>query len=386
MKILIVKRHPPYNVFLPDIKNAFQNLNCIAEIVEPEPSETLIEKIISFKPDYLFCISFFVYLSKIGNILKIPVIHYELDKIMNVQLFESDCFGEYDILFSTYKDDIVEFKKAGLANGFYLPFCYNIKRHTISDCDYKFELSFVGSLLKQTNNDYKTYLDFLKNKVADIPDLLPFYERYIKLLENFLILQFNASKNNSYILPKIISESTKSIKDILELFSGNAKILINTLAKEAAYKHRKYILSNIPNLTVFGNNDWEEVNWKNIKYYGFVDQYTKVSEVFYRSKINLDITRIYQLDGFSDRIFNVLYSEGFLCTNKTEAILELFDDGKDLVTYSNLEELLDKIKYYLKNEDERKRIAYSGYQKVLKEHSFNNRLKFILDKVKKFHN
>ncbi len=45
--------------------------------------------------------------------------------------------------------------------------------------------------------------------------------------------------------------------------------------------------------------------------------------------------------------------------------------GEDFVFFESKNDLLQKIHYYLVHEDERIAIAESGYQKVLKNHSFD---------------
>ncbi len=49
--------------------------------------------------------------------------------------------------------------------------------------------------------------------------------------------------------------------------------------------------------------------------------------------------------------------------------------------YSFMDELLDKADYYLKNDDERKRIANNGYEKVKQEFNYKKQLSFIFEKV-----
>ena len=52
--------------------------------------------------------------------------------------------------------------------------------------------------------------------------------------------------------------------------------------------------------------------------------------------------------------------------------------GIHFVSYNNEEELKDKIKYYLENEQERALIAKQGYEYVLKYHTSKERAKYLL--------
>jgi glycosyltransferase involved in cell wall biosynthesis len=73
------------------------------------------------------------------------------------------------------------------------------------------------------------------------------------------------------------------------------------------------------------------------------------------------------VDDINMRVFEALCSGSLLVTNdlSTNAQAELFQDGKHLVTYSGDEELLDKIRFYLRHDASRERIARAGRQEVL---------------------
>jgi len=64
--------------------------------------------------------------------------------------------------------------------------------------------------------------------------------------------------------------------------------------------------------------------------------------------------------------------------------LELFEPDEDIVLYYSYEDLLDKVDFYLKNETERKRIALNGYQKVITNHTYLQRVETILDIVSEY--
>lgn len=78
------------------------------------------------------------------------------------------------------------------------------------------------------------------------------------------------------------------------------------------------------------------------------------------------------------RVFEVMGTGSFLLTNWIPTIEEHFEDGKDLVLYRSLDEMVDKAKYYLAHDEERERIAQAGYEKVMKHHTIQNRVDVIL--------
>lgn len=73
----------------------------------------------------------------------------------------------------------------------------------------------------------------------------------------------------------------------------------------------------------------------------------------------------------SDRMFRIMGS-GALCLTHRYAGLHLdFESGREVVAWDSFEHMKEQIDYYLTNEEERKRIAAAGQQKVSKTHTFD---------------
>jgi 2-polyprenyl-3-methyl-5-hydroxy-6-metoxy-1,4-benzoquinol methylase len=91
------------------------------------------------------------------------------------------------------------------------------------------------------------------------------------------------------------------------------------------------------------------------------------------------------VDDINMRVFEALCSGSLLVTNDLAANGqdELFQDAKHLVTYGGDEELLDKIRFYLKNEASREQIAAAGRQEVLEKHTYRHRMERVLDSVRR---
>jgi len=90
---------------------------------------------------------------------------------------------------------------------------------------------------------------------------------------------------------------------------------------------------------------------------------SKHAEEVSRTRINLNICTA---DGASDRVYKILAAKGFLLTDDWEGREEAFTDGKDLVIYKDIDDLNEKITYYLENPEEAAKIAESGYDCVQK--------------------
>lgn len=105
-----------------------------------------------------------------------------------------------------------------------------------------------------------------------------------------------------------------------------------------------------------------------------------MSRIFASSKIVLNVSRIGEVNA---RVFETLGCGSFLLTEYSEEIHDYFDVGKDLVTYrgGDLRELSELVDYYSENEEERERIAESGYRKCISKHTVYHRARFLLEEI-----
>ena len=70
-----------------------------------------------------------------------------------------------------------------------------------------------------------------------------------------------------------------------------------------------------------------------------------------------------------------------LITDWKEDLHELFEPGKEVVTYRSPEECVELVRYYLEHDDEREAIARAGQARTISEHTYENRIRQLLDIV-----
>ena len=87
-------------------------------------------------------------------------------------------------------------------------------------------------------------------------------------------------------------------------------------------------------------------------------------------------------DDINYRTFETTGCGTFLITNYTPGLEKLFDIGKEIVVYNDLNDLDNKVKYYLENEEEREKIANAGYERSKKDHTYFERAKMLIDIIK----
>jgi spore maturation protein CgeB len=140
---------------------------------------------------------------------------------------------------------------------------------------------------------------------------------------------------------------------------GERQSFIDTLKKEGI------------NIATFGQG-WENGNR--------VSQ-ADLMGIYNQSKISLNISFTSEGDKIQikGRDFEAPGCGSLLLTKDTEEIAEYFVPGEEIITYRDAKDAAEKIKYYLKNEDEREKIAKKGYEWVMKEHTIEKRLSKIFE-------
>ncbi len=85
-------------------------------------------------------------------------------------------------------------------------------------------------------------------------------------------------------------------------------------------------------------------------------------------------------DTYTRRCFEIPAAKTMMIAPYTEDIAAMYNADEEAVFYSNKEEFVNKICYYLEHADEREKIAEAGYRRLLKDkHEVTDRAKFVLD-------
>ena len=100
-----------------------------------------------------------------------------------------------------------------------------------------------------------------------------------------------------------------------------------------------------------------------------------------KAKINLNITLRSIESGIPQRVIDIMTAGGFVLTNYQEEVSELFDEDKEIVTFSCLDEYRDKAHYYIAHEEERAAIAAAGLKKVREEYNITKLVEKMLTQV-----
>ena len=82
------------------------------------------------------------------------------------------------------------------------------------------------------------------------------------------------------------------------------------------------------------------------------------------------------------RNFEVPGSGGFILTGRAENLGDYYELGKEVVCFDDVDDLIEKARYYLRHEDERLAIAEAGHQRTLREHTYAHRFTEIFERLR----
>jgi len=116
---------------------------------------------------------------------------------------------------------------------------------------------------------------------------------------------------------------------------------------------------------------------------------TQFAQFANRSAVVLFLDRQFSTSGGREeaatpgpRFFEVALAGGFqLVDRQIPGISHYLREGKDYAAFSSPEECVEKIRYYLSNDKERRKIAHSAQERVQNQHTYTHRVRSILEQL-----
>lgn len=137
------------------------------------------------------------------------------------------------------------------------------------------------------------------------------------------------------------------------------------------------------NTKVWGNPPplWMPKSSLNNMYQGYGIYNKEKAFIFNKSKIIVNNLLYSEVEGVNARCFEVAAARGFQLIDFKPSLEELFSIDKEIVTFSGMKDLKEKIKYWLPRDEERLNIAEAAFKKVISNHTYKHRLEEIIDKI-----
>ncbi len=143
-----------------------------------------------------------------------------------------------------------------------------------------------------------------------------------------------------------------------------------------------YLAQNNIKIKVWGWNkasSFSGINHPNIYNMNRHLYFEEYSKAICSSKINLNFLRTANRDTETTRSIEIPACGGFMMAQFSTQHLELFKENEEAVFFNNKEELLQKVKFYLTNENERIKISLLGYNRCIKsDYSYEKQIDNII--------
>lgn len=331
--------------------------------------------------DIVFSVNYFQEVS--GACMKAgkKYISWTVDSPM-LTMYHDSVYNPCNYIFIFDKFNYIQFKAMELNHVYYLPLAVDSERlehlleNTKPDEKEKFssDISFVGGL-------------YDKNSYDDIYESLPPYLRgYFDSAFRAQLDIFGDNIFDRILTPDILAELSECVdfRQDENSFSDIKLIFTNTfLGYKMAQTERiecLNLLAKAAKVDLY-TDDPAKDRLRNVIIRGTVSYFNDMPKVFAASKINMNFTIRNIRSGIPLRVWDVLGAGGFLLTNFQPEFLSFFENGKDIVFYDSLSDMQAKALYYLEHEDERKQIAENGHKKVKELHTYDIRIKQMLEYV-----
>lgn len=343
-------------------------------LITYEIDSTIMEEVIFLihieKIELIFSFNYIPMLSSIANSCNIPYYSWSEDSPA-MTLYSPTRGNACNHIFLFDKEDVEKLKMQNCPNIIHMPLASDpvyFSPYLKNDPEYESDICFLGSLYNSSEYNFfskaNPYVTGFCNGLIEVQKELygcnVLEQALSEEMANTILNLANAPVPEGYQLPPQAAAAF-----ILE-------------RKVSAEERKNYLskLGSLFNLTIHtGSPSLPEIR---ANYNPFAEYDTVMPKIFYNAKINLHFTPRHIHSGISLRVFDVLACQGFLMTNWQPEIAEYFEDGKELVMFSDSDDLCEKANFYLQNPNLRRKIAENGYRKICNEFTYKIALEKIL--------
>ncbi len=345
-----------------------------------ELTEQLAMAIMKEKPAFVFSFNYFPVAAIACRACRIKYVSWVYDSPY-ILMYSQTIFYETNRVFVFDQSEVLKFQQMGVKNIHYLPMAAAVddydrmipqeKEHELYDSD----VTFIGSMYSETRQHMFRHLE-------DLDD-------YTK---GYLFGLMEAQKNiygmdilENSLTPAVV-ETMQKVCPVMAQGDGIETVewvFANYfLARKVTAMERHEVLERLSQHHAVKLFTPEKTPLlPKVQNMGELDYYTRAPYAMKCAKINLNISLRSIHSGMPLRALDIMGCGGFLLTNFQSDFLEYFEPGVDFVFYDSIDDLERLVAYYLEHDEERNRIAESGYRKVREYLSYEIQVQKMLDMI-----
>ena len=342
----------------------------------------IVKQIQDFSPDFVFSFNYFPIISLACKKADMKYVSWVYDNPY-VMLYSYTILYPGNFCFLFDKELYLEFHKAGIKTIYYMPLAANTDRlhamDTSKDLDIfkkskwmnQTDIAFIGSLYTEKHQFYQR-----------LDGISPYTRGY---LEGIMASQKNVYGYN-FIQEMMTQDIVEDMMKVLPMEPDTTSVATKeylfaqyVINRQITAMERTELLKAIGNYYKFDLYTPDETfALPGCINHGKVDYYDMAPYVFKHAKINLNITLRSIKSGIPLRAFDIMGAGGFLLTNYQNDFMDCYVPGEDFVYYESKEDMLSKIDYYLKHENERAAIAKNGFERTAANHTYKHRIEEMM--------
>lgn len=314
--------------------------------------------------DFIFTFNYFAAISNTAQQCGLRYVSWIFD-CPNIDIYSTTISNPCNYIFLFDKNMLAATLRNHARHAYHLPLAFNDTRlkqqlHLSDDAaafapaQYQHDISFVGSLYERSNYDRLEYA-----------------KEHTRGYLHGIIASQKKVWGQDLISPVLTNDRCLELAEQLSIdiddgYTYTAQdIYTSLIQKKITSEERIEALNRLSeqhSVSLYTDSDTSLC--PNTKHMGTTSYFSGMPDVFYRSKINLNITLRSITSGIPLRAIDILGCGGFLLSNYQEELCEYFIPGEDFVYYEDVNDLLSKTDYYLTHETERQQIAYHGHCKA----------------------
>lgn len=353
------------------------------EIGGTEFVEQLLKAVVTFHPDCIFTMNHMGVdregvLTSLLEKLQLPLASWFVDNPQLILHSYKGLASPWTVIFTWDKDNLPLLKKQGYDHAFYIPlgtdphrFCPRGVNTNFHSSLFPTSISFVGNSMVYKVGGRLRAGHFSRDLLIGYRQIAADYSNAQERSIRHFLLEYEPKVRAAY-------EALPSDEDRLAYET--------MLTWEATRQYRTRCVQHILPFTpvLVGDKGWKHTLKGDLTWYLHpeVSYYENLPDVYLSSIINFNCTSKQMKGAVNQRVFDVPAAGAFVLTDWREQLEELFVPGKEVICYHEPEEIRELVGYYLNHPAERQKIVATARQRVLKEHTWDHRVKAMMDHLK----
>jgi spore maturation protein CgeB len=160
---------------------------------------------------------------------------------------------------------------------------------------------------------------------------------------------------------------------------GNDIVFAGNIYEYRHFLLRRLMERGVENIKLYGNRlpGWADPKLKTLYQKRYILKEEK-SRIFGNALACINSTQMTEGNSINCRTFEIAGAQGLQIMEYRQAIEDCFEPEKEILTYSSIEELVEKLHFYKNNHAASIPIREAAHKRVLSQHTYRHRIEEIL--------